>query len=346
MTAPVFVHANGLCESSTVGEGTRIWAFAHVLPGAQIGRSCNICDGVFIEDDVIIGDNVTVKCGVQLWDGLRVGNDVFIGPNATFANDPFPRSGRPPERFAVTHIDDGASIGANATILPGVTIGRGAMIGAGAVVVADVPANAKVVGNPGSIIGYVDDRTVDARSGPQADPRNMVGARPDEANLPGGARLIDLLVHRDMRGALVAGELGDTLPFVPQRYFVVFDVPSRHVRGEHAHRQCAQFLTCLSGSLAVHLDDGERRAEIQLDTPGRGLLIPPMVWASQFRYSPDAVLLVLASHAYRADDYIRDYGEYLSELIRAPEEDGRSKPSTLEASAALRPRAASTRWTR
>ncbi len=127
------------------------------------------------------------------------------------------------------------------------------------------------------------------------------GAR--RRGLPRGARLIDLPVHSDMRGALVAGEMGDVLPFVPQRYFVVFDVPSRHVRGEHAHRECAQFLTCLAGSLAVHLDDGERRAEVQLDTPGRGLLIPPMVWASQFRYSADAVLLVLASHPYRADDY-------------------------------------------
>lgn len=317
MSEPVFVHPNGLCESSTVGDGTRIWAFAHVLPGARIGRLCNICDGVFVEDDVIIGDRVTVKCGVQLWDGLRVGDDVFIGPNATFANDPFPRSRQPPERFAVTHIHDGASIGANATILPGVTIGQGAMIGAGAVVVADVPANAKIVGNPGTIIGYVDDQTVESRDGSHAAP-HVTGARTNEANLPRGARLIDLPIRRDMRGALVAGELVEMLPFIPQRYFVVFDVPSRHVRGEHAHRECAQFLTCLSGSLAVHLDDGERRAEIQLDTPGRGLLIPPMVWASQFRYSADAVLLVFASHSYQADDYLREYQEYLSELARVP----------------------------
>ncbi len=321
MSEPVFVHPNGLCESGTVGEGTRIWAFAHVLPGARIGRLCNICDGVFVEGDVIIGDRVTVKCGVQLWDGLRVGDDVFIGPNATFANDPFPRSRQPPERFAVTHIHDGASIGANATILPGVTIGRGAMIGAGAVVVTDVPANAKVVGNPGSIIGYIDDRTVETGGGSRVQTHTLIGPRSDEVNLPRGARLIDLPVHRDMRGALVAGEIGDTLPFVPQRYFAVFDVPSRHVRGEHAHRQCAQFVTCLAGSLAVHLDDGESRAEIQLETPGRGLLIPPMVWASQFLYTADAVLLVLASHAYRADDYIRDYEEYLSELLRSSKDD-------------------------
>jgi UDP-2-acetamido-3-amino-2,3-dideoxy-glucuronate N-acetyltransferase len=311
---PLYVHPNGLCESSNVGEGTRVWAFAHVLPGAHIGRECNICDGVFIENDVIIGDRVTVKCGVQLWDGLRVGDDVFIGPNATFANDPFPRSRQPPEVFSITRIQDGASIGANATVLPGVTVGRGAMIGAGAVVVADVPANAKVVGNPGSIIGYVDDQTADRPGGPRVERRGTDQAPFDDVDLPIGAHLIDLPIHRDMRGALVASEFGDTLPFAPQRYFVVFDVPSRHVRGEHAHRECAQFLTCLSGSLAVHLDDGERRAEVVLDTPGRGLLIPPMVWASQFRYSTDAVLLVLASLPYDASDYIRVYEEFLAEL--------------------------------
>ena len=88
----VFVHPQGLCESNQVGEGTRIWAFAHVLPGARIGRDCNICDGVFVENDVVIGDGVTIKSGVQLWDGIRLGNRVFVGPNATFTNDIYPRS--------------------------------------------------------------------------------------------------------------------------------------------------------------------------------------------------------------------------------------------------------------
>lgn len=317
MTERFFVHPAGLCESSTVGEGTRIWAFTHVLPGAQIGRFCNLCDGVFVENDVVIGDRVTLKCGVQLWDGLRVGDDVFIGPNATFANDPFPRSRERPERFAITRIHDGASIGANATILPGVTIGRRAMIGAGAVVTTDVPANAKVIGNPGSIIGYVDDQTVDVDGGSKDDEQEQAATgRPGDAGLPPGTGVIELPIHRDMRGALVAGELDDILPFVPQRYFIVFNVPSRHVRGDHAHRACTQFLTCLAGSLTVHLDDGEHRAEVELDSPGRGLLIPPMVWASQFRYTADAVLLVLASHPYSADDYLRDYEDFLSELAR------------------------------
>lgn len=134
--------------SRQIGSGTRIWQFAIVLAGARIGSHCNICAHTFVEDDVTIGDNVTVKCGVYLWNGLRVGNDVFIGPNATFSNDLYPRSRQWPERFLETHILDGASIGANATILPGLTIGKQAMVGAGAVVTADVAAGETVVGNP------------------------------------------------------------------------------------------------------------------------------------------------------------------------------------------------------
>jgi UDP-3-O-[3-hydroxymyristoyl] glucosamine N-acyltransferase len=112
-----FVHPQGICESSAIGVRTKIWAFAHVLPGAVIGEDCNVCDHVFIENDVVIGNRVTVKCGVQLWDGLRVEDDVFIGPNATFTNDPFPRSKQRPEQFEITYLRRGCSIGANATIL-------------------------------------------------------------------------------------------------------------------------------------------------------------------------------------------------------------------------------------
>jgi acetyltransferase-like isoleucine patch superfamily enzyme len=155
--APYFSHPHALVEpGAAIGERTRIWAFAHVLGGARIGADCNICDHVFIENDVIIGDRVTVKCGVQLWDGLRVANDAFIGPNATFTNDLFPRSKEYPERFPETHVQTGASIGANATILAGVTIGEKAMVGAGAVVTTDVPPYAVVVGNPARVIRFLE----------------------------------------------------------------------------------------------------------------------------------------------------------------------------------------------
>jgi len=119
-----------------------------ILSGAVIGSDCNICSHCFIENDVILGDRVTVKSGVQLWDGIRIESDVFIGPNVTFSNDRYPRSKKYPDLFEVTHIKSGASIGAGAVILPGITIGENAMVGAGAVVTRDVLAGSTVVGNP------------------------------------------------------------------------------------------------------------------------------------------------------------------------------------------------------
>ena len=150
------VHSHALVESEKIGRNTRIWAFAHVLPGATIGEECNICDHVFIENDVVVGDRVTVKCGVQLWDGLRVADDVFIGPNATFTNDLYPRS-KKPFQLLYTKLERGASIGANATVLPGLTIGEGALVAAGAVVTRDVPPRAVVAGNPARILKYQEE---------------------------------------------------------------------------------------------------------------------------------------------------------------------------------------------
>ena len=146
------IHPLADVQSDAIGPDTRIWQFVVVLPGARIGARCNICAHVFIENDVIVGDDVVVKSGVQLWDGLRVEDGAFIGPNATFTNDPFPRSRRPPEAFARTVIGPGASIGAGAVILPGRSVGAGAMVGAGAVVVRDVPAGAVVAGNPARVL--------------------------------------------------------------------------------------------------------------------------------------------------------------------------------------------------
>lgn len=146
------IHQLADVQSENVGDGTRIWQFSVVLKGAKIGKNCNICAQTFIENNVVVGDNVTVKCGVQLWDGLRVGSNVFIGPNVTFTNDKHPISGNRDYKCLETIVEDEVSIGANATILPGVRLGRGCVIGAGSVVTKDVLPGVTVVGNPARIL--------------------------------------------------------------------------------------------------------------------------------------------------------------------------------------------------
>jgi len=148
MTPNTNIHPLSDVQSTMIGAGTSIWQFCVVLPLAQIGDECNICSHCFIENDVVLGKRVTIKSGVQLWDGLRIEDDVFIGPNVTFTNDKYPRSKEYPNVFNQTMIRKGASIGANATISPGIEIAEGAMVGAGAVVTRSVGAGITVVGNP------------------------------------------------------------------------------------------------------------------------------------------------------------------------------------------------------
>jgi UDP-2-acetamido-3-amino-2,3-dideoxy-glucuronate N-acetyltransferase len=176
-----FVHERAIVdEGVSIGPGTKVWGFTHLLSGARIGADCNICEQVFIEGDVVVGDRVTVKCGVQLWDGLRVEDDVFIGPNVTFTNDLFPRSKHYPENFLKTHIKAGASIGGGAVILPGLTIGEKAMVGAGSVVTKSVPAGAVVVGNPARVIRLLAEAS-DEPGQLSADLQGSPGARQDAA---------------------------------------------------------------------------------------------------------------------------------------------------------------------
>lgn len=152
-----FVHELADVASDEIGAGTTIWQYVVVLPDAKIGIDCNICAQVFIENDVVIGDRVTIKPGVQIWDGTRIEDDVFIGPNVTFTNDSFPRSKIYPDKFEGIEVQKKASIGANATILPGIIIGSGAMVGAGAVVTKDIPNGAVVIGNPAKIVRMLEE---------------------------------------------------------------------------------------------------------------------------------------------------------------------------------------------
>jgi acetyltransferase-like isoleucine patch superfamily enzyme/dTDP-4-dehydrorhamnose 3,5-epimerase-like enzyme len=300
-----FKHELAVVESDRIGDGTRVWAFAHILPGARIGADCNICDHTFIENQVVLGDRVTIKCGVQLWDGVTLEDEVFVGPNATFTNDDFPRSGRHDRPLLHTLVRRGASIGGNATILPGIAIGECAMVAAGAVVTRDVPPNTVVAGNPARIMGYVG-AGVEERISRAAVPRDR-GKYPSKVS---GVVIHRLSLVEDLRGHLSVAETPADVPFEIKRCFTIFEVPGRELRGAHAHRTQHQFLTCVHGECRLVVDDTIAREEIVLDSPSLAVHVPPMVWAVQYRYSPDAVLLVLASDLYDPADYIRDYDEF------------------------------------
>ncbi len=296
-------HPAALVETEHTGAGTRIAAFAHLLPGAIVGADCEIGGQVLIENDVRVGDRVTIQSGAQLRDGARIEDDVFIGPNAILLN-------ATPRQAPTGHtvVREGAAIGAHATLLPGVTIGRKAVVEVGAVVTQNVPPHAIVTGNPARIVGYVELPKPPAEIVAQPfSPDEAAARKPAKVR---GVWLQRMPVIPDLRGNLAVGEIGKELPFEPKRYFVVFDVSSREVRGEHAHRALHQFLVCLKGECALVVDDGVTREELRLDSPAIGVHVEPLVWGIQYKFSSDALLLVLASDKYDPADYIRDYDEF------------------------------------
>ena len=214
---------------------------------------------------------------------------------------------------------DNVRIDAACVLGEGVTVGQGAWVRAGAVVLRSVPANAIVEGNPAQVVGYLNGAHAERRPDLRHVDIHGLGnqARPAQVDLEVGDSALYLMRRiTDARGALSVGEVPTEVPFAPARYFVVFDVPSLELRGEHAHKQCQQFLICLHGSCRVLLDDGAQRCEVTLDRPDMGVFMPEMIWGTQYRYSPDAVLLVFASRTYEADDYLRTYDEFLAEFER------------------------------
>jgi carbonic anhydrase/acetyltransferase-like protein (isoleucine patch superfamily) len=267
---------------------------------AGISRSAFVPTGANVASDVFVGELAI------LVDGLTIEEDVRIGAGVIFATDGKKR----------TIVKAGSRVAAGAVIGAGIELGRKCEVRAGSVVLDSVPANAIVQGNPAQIIGYnTESELVSFKGDSHAA---STGQFPTDSSVTplgvGGAALHRMKKVVDMRGSITVGEVGREVPFKPERYFIIFDVPNQELRGAHAHRVCHQFLICVRGSSRILVDDGVNRREVILDRPEIGVYMPPMIWGTQYRYTVDAVLLVFASHHYDANDYIRSYDQFL-ELI-------------------------------
>lgn len=295
---PPLIHPRAVVDSDRVGPGTSVAALAHIAAGAVVGAHCRLGPHVCLENGASLGDRVTLAAGARVGGDVRLGDDVSVGANTVITGGP----------SSPTVIGNGAAIAANATVAAGISVGRGAVVGAGAVLDHDVPTHAIVAGNPARITGYriTSPALEAAREAPSP-------GRPSRVR---GVEILTLPVIADLHGKLTVAEEGRGLPFIPRRYFVVHDVPSREARGEHAHRTLHQLLTCVRGQCTIVVDDGTTREEHRLGGPATALHLGPMVWGAQFDFSPDAVLLVLASEPYDPDDYIRDYDLFLAEVRR------------------------------
>lgn len=246
---------------------------------SSIGQDCIISPTAEIEEGVSIGARAILDA-----DGIRI------------------RSG--------ARLDAGCIIGAN------VTVGYRAWVRAGSVVLHSVPANAIVEGNPAQVIGYQTASAKETAPIPRLIDIHSIShldQRPCMLPLDVGKSALYLMRQlTDPRGSLTVGEVPAEVPFTPKRYFAVYGVPSSELRGEHAHKECEQFLLCLNGSVRVLLDDGSSRCEVILNRPEMGVYMPAMIWGTQYRYSRDAVLLVFASMPYGSNDYIRQYEEFIA----------------------------------
>lgn len=307
MTLASSIHPTALCEATEIGAGCCVDAFALIAADSVLGNNCTVAEHVVVAPDVVLSDDVSARSGARVLSGARVGRGAVIGENVVLGGGGSP-----------SKIGPDVFVGANATVLPGTVVSRGAVIEPGSVVGDAVPANAIVRGNPARIVGYVGGEPDPPAAGiPRSE---AIASRTTRIR---GVKTERLTLREDLRGSLMAMEF-PTIPFVPVRLFTVFGVSGEHIRGSHAHRECAQFLVCVAGTLSCVVDDGEVREEIALDGPGIGLYVPPMIWSTQYKYSPEATLLALASHEYDPDDYIRDYDEFLA-LASSPSRPRRER---------------------
>lgn len=278
-------------------------------------NSALIHEDVFLPSSVTIGEFVSVHAGArlsercivhgftQIWSGVRLGVGASLGAGVVLEQP----SGANNQGIS---IGENCEVGAGAVIRQGVVIGDGAVVKPGAVVEQNVPPYAIVSGGPARVLGYVENL-----QGAKVSPWHLQATFPSApAVVPlgvGGVSLHRLKKVCDPRGDLSVGEFPRDIPFEPKRYFLVFNVPSEKTRGEHAHHQCHQFLICVKGSCAVVVDDGKSRCEVLLESPDMGVHLPPLTWGIQYKYSSDAVLLVFTSDYYDAEDYIRNYSEFV-----------------------------------
>lgn len=261
-------------------------------------------DGDSIAPSAVVGERVSFGVGVRIGPGAVVAGAVQLGDRCIVGASAVIDAG---DGELILEAD--AVVGPGATVAGALTIAQGAQIEAGTVVRRAIPPHAIVDGNPAEIVGYT-------LAHDEAAPSQPVG---EEQHAPGvtKSRVRGVTLHRlprvlDLRGNLTVGEFGRSVPFEAKRYFMVFDVPNAEIRGEHAHRTCQQFLICARGRCSVVADDGETREEFLLDDPAVGLYLPALTWGVQYKYSPDAVLLVFASEFYDSEEYIRQYSEFQS----------------------------------
>jgi carbonic anhydrase/acetyltransferase-like protein (isoleucine patch superfamily)/dTDP-4-dehydrorhamnose 3,5-epimerase-like enzyme len=285
-----------------------------VHDGADVADDSQLGDFVVVYAGAVVGEGSVVEGFTQIWPGVQLDRNVRLSANVTLERG---AEGAPSDIV----LGAGCQVGAGAIIQRGVKIGVGAVVEAGAVVGQAVPPYAIVSGVPARITGYVERKPA---SGPRQWHKQVQFPEAQQV-VPvgvGGVTLHRTKLVRDPRGDLAVGEFPKDIPFDVKRYFIVFNVASGKTRGEHAHHRCHQYLLCVKGSCAVVVDDGHDRVEVLLESPDMGVYLPPLTWGIQYKYSSDAVLLVFASHYYEAEDYIRDYDEFI-EAVRS-KSDGAS----------------------